>query len=1583
MIGTNEFRRTMRQVATRMAKRENKEYGMVRTARCIGLVGLLAAAVTLTGCPSGLTPGLSVTPLALNFGAGETTKTIRIQNSGGGTLTWTATVSENAPWLTLESTSTTKQANMVEGESTSEVDVLTAILNPSLLAQSSSRNATIDIASNGGMQSVSVGISEIGPAQLSVSPTTLAFGDTETELDVAISNGGSGALDWELSIPDDAPWLRASRTSNTGLSGNEVDSITFEADRDSLPGGDFQTVVSITSNGGASDILVSLSVPPLVISTDSIDFGSLLQIGSRFVNISNPSGMVAGVQFNASVQAGVSGWLALADTVQMIDPGATETIRVDANPAGLAPGIYTGTVTVASANLNFSHTIAVQMEVPGLSVSPDEIDFGQIVESQQRSFTLENLTGSELSYSIDVPQSAPWVLLSVESGSFTDTQTITVTADPSLIGAGNHEAVLDIRFGDNDSPTQTITIRMSRPEPARLEASPKSILFGTSLLERRVALWNVGIGSVDWEIDATGFPAWLSLDTVPGSTNVVLNNDVATGTVSGEDTDEVILRVDRSQAPEGQFEFSHTFTATAAGDADNTVTIELSMSIARVPVFVIEADAVDDRGISTLAIPIDEETSTFVVRNEGTGPLNWAFGELPFWITSLEPSQGTLQPNVQQTVTITISREGLSTPGIQAFLDITTNDPANESTVLDVSVTVPPVILITSDRGSLGFGAGDAVRLIGIANDGDAGTLLRYQVVTNQEWLSIAPTTGESEGTSLPIKDFQTHSVSVDRSQLDGEGASARLIVSAYLVEDGNTVPDPSVPPLEIPVTVEAAPLTIQSAQPRIRPPSLVRNLLMLRDIQSGSISIPDSRLQSVGDQFRITEAGEPLQLTETSQFLKNTYSANVLIMLDFSGSMLASAQEVLDDGQLGDPAALTESALKTVYAQGIPDMINELPDHFQIGLAVFNDRSRSEGVRVLRIPNDGEGVFTRDKGVLAARFAQLLVDDFGATDLIPAADFGSFVLANEDANNNLRPFDDADLKAVVIVSDGRDTSLQSVSELGTTVEDLGVRLFFIGWGSQVNADPMIRLATATGGHYYSTRARNTGMTDAFGVPVRVPLVDSFVDLCVLDAADECDESVPNDLASQVLLSYSSLTGLESAALELDLTFDDPNDQNSECLAEQGEISSGIAYDQVSFGEIAGDQRLGQISLVTEGIANGRATITAHADYMPRNITELSFEIIVDSLENTSLTVERVPQTRDGLIHDWEASGSDDTFTFTSPNGEPIRFGDFGDLIEISVGGVTQPFDLRIEVSEPTYDANNPETKYFTHPDGITVGGGEFLAPSFPAPFFDSDPPPVEEGNSFVVNVPDSEYDVVLEIFNLGGSHVRPGAVPNAVTGEFHRNWETDPILVGLEWSAQSASSVLTIPLLEESPLFDGEGFVTSYDDPSTMLVELDRTTVAPGTVDASINFRYSAGMNFPYEQVVNPIRIRYTVLPPVFDIDIFNEDTLQFEDLPGLFINFEATPDSQDIRITNTGQSTLNWSVDTTTLPPWVDVVASSGAVGPLEASPENFDIVTIMIIREALPLGNQFADITFTSPIADPITLEVSAEGLPPDAK
>jgi len=1532
-----------------MSQYEDKEFGMLRSLRCIAVVGLLLTAIVLPGCPTS-TPELSVTPLALNFGVNENSKTLRIQNRGGGTLTWTVSVGEGAPWLTLEAISGTKQAQTVEGESTTEVDTIGLNLNRELLSQSTSRNATVTVTSSAGNQSIGVSVSEAGPAALLLSPTSLSFGATASAMEVTIGNDGFEALSWSLQIPQDAPWLTASLAQNSGVQNGSADAVELRVNRAGLPGGNYSTTVNVTSNGGNGQITVTMTVPPLIVSAASLDFGSLTAPSTRTFSITNPSDTVVAVQLTSVRDGSGLQWFSISNPVTLIDPLTTVSLEVVASPAGLAPRAYTGTITVSSSAQGFSSVISVAMDVPGFSISPDTVEFGEITTTQQSSFVLENLTSDPLAFSIQIPSAHPWLTASPMSGTISTLQTIQLTANPAVVDPNNYTAEVVVNFGDASSGlSETVTVSMSRPEPARLEASPKNIFFGTGLIEQRVALWNVGIGTVDWRIDSQDFPNWLSLSPVDGS-------GVASGTVSGDETDEVTLRVDRSLAPDGVFELEHSFTAVASGDASNTITINLTATIAQVPVFVLEADAVDDRGIATLSVSANVDTRTFVIRNEGSGTLAWSFGELPFWISALSPSQGSLDPNVQQTVSLMVDREGLVTPGVQAFLEITTNDPDNDLVLLDVAVAVPPVIIIGTDRGALGFQDDESSTVLSIANFGDPGTILNYQVVSNQEWLSIAPATGTSEGTSSAIKDFQDHSVTIDRSRLEGEGASGRLIITAYVIENGVAVPNLNIQPVEVTVTVEAAALTIESALPRKRVPSLVRNVLMLRNIRSESIPVPDSRLETVGSLFRIAENEVPLELSETNQYLKRDYRTNLLILLDFSGSMLRSAETVLDDGQLGDPGALAEDALKTIYLQTISQMIDELPADYNIGLGYFNDHAIPEqGVVRTVVTPDGGTAFTRDKAVLQARLAAIDVRDNGATDLLLAVEAGSNILVNQDTNDNLRPFDDADVKALVVVTDGRDTSLGRVTETANLIVNQGVRLFMVGWGAQVEADPIIRLASATGGHYYSTPARATGETDAFGVPVRIPLVSALEDWCNLDAMDECDQSLANDLDSQVLLSYTTLNAEPSVVIKADLTFNDTNDQNSVCLVEQGEISAGAEYRQQDFLAIQGDNRAGQISLRTEGISNGAATILVRADYIPRNIRRLSFSITLDSLEAPSLSVTRVPQTSGGLISNWVAGGSTPTYTFSSPDGEPLRFSDFGDLLAIRVTNVTQAFTLRFDVLDPVYTAGNFETKYFTHPDSILVSGGEFLATSFPAPFFDSRPAPLDTNSDFIVVVDDDTDQVEIDVYNLGGSHVPAGAPVNPITGEFR---ETGIVNIGLFWQAAVGSSSSFLSFDENT---QQSGFVTSTEMPSTMFINLDRAAVPPGDREGEILISYASG-SVNVSGSLDPLLIRYEIQRPEIE-------------LSETFINFGFTPDSQVLSITNIGQSTLQWEVNFDAFPPWLELSDVVGAAGPDEVS-----TTVITIVRDMLPEGEQEFDIVFSADFAQPVTLTVAAEGLAP---
>src|SRR5690606_18076506 len=88
--------------------------------------------------------------------------------------------------------------------------------------------------------------------------------------------------------------------------------------------------------------------------------------------------------------------------------------------------------------------------------------------------------------------------------------------------------------------------------------------------------------------------------------------------------------------------------------------------------------------------------------------------------------------------------------------------------------------------------------------------------------------------------------------------------------------------------------------------------------------------------------------------------------------------------------------------------------------------------------------------------------------------------LAAEDAEDVL-PFDDADRRAIVFISDGKDnSSTQEASAVVSAARDQRVRLYPLTYsaGVSVNYPDMIHLADETGGHLY--RAGNADNLTAF-----------------------------------------------------------------------------------------------------------------------------------------------------------------------------------------------------------------------------------------------------------------------------------------------------------------------------------------------------------------------------------------------------------------------------------------------------------------------------------------------------------------------
>jgi hypothetical protein len=1495
----------------------------------------LAAAVTLSGCPG--TPELFVTPLSMAFPAtGASTQNLRITNTGSGTLTWTAT--ESSGWLTVTDVTTGKQAESISGETTSDITVLAVTVNRAALPLTGGQT-TIDIVSNGGDVSIPVTANQAPTPTLSVTPDSLAFGSSLTELPLTLSNTGGGTLTWSIAAGPGTPWISAVPASGSLVGNGTQATVTVRVNRTGLGGGDFTGSLDLTTNAGNRSIAATMRISPFALEPDALDFGAIQAPERQFLTLRNNTASAIQVELSATSDGG--DWLTLATPLVTVPTGSTGVqVEVNANPNIVVPGDYTGLITARETLSSFTETAPVTMRVTGLTLAPASIDFGTITAPQSQQVLLTNLGVAPLDFTVNVPVTAQsWLTVTPANGAVANTTPLTVSVDPLAVNPGSqpYTATVTVAF---DGGTQSFTVSMTRPVPASLLVNPGTIDFGTSLTNTTIGIWNPGLGTVNWSIDTTTFPTWLTLVPVNGA-------GVASGTVTGDQTDSVSVRIDRNLAPDDATNFEFVFNVTATGDFTGVVPVTIRMIKPLIPEIVIIGDGADTTGKPFVTFDIDVNQRPLIIRNDGNGPLAWRIdlANKPPWVTSIVPSQGSLLPGVQVTLTLTVDRSTLDYLGAQAELSVLSDDPSDPAAPFLVEVLVPKSPAIGSRQtDGFAFGINANSSLLEIGNIGDPGTILNYQLSTSKEWLSVFPISGSSIGSGTPIIDWQAHSIAIDRSLLEGSGASAVITATAYTVEDGQRVPDPSVDPLEIPVTVEAATLTLETAAPRTRIPSLTRYVMMLRNVRYQVLPIPDSRLADIGNQFLITENSNELELTETNQFLRSAsrLRTNMLILLDYSGSMLATARKLEADGQIGDGVTPLADPVQTMYETCIPQFLDELPAEYRVGLAIANERSPdpTDSIRILR-GSGSTATFTRDRDVLLARLANANVIDNGATQFLSAVVEAATILTNENTDFGLIPFDDSDVNALVCVTDGRDTTFtNSISEIADYLVATRVRLFTVGFGDGVASNPLVILTQASGGHHYATRTAPTGEVDPFGLPIRKPLIGELVDWFSTDALDECDQSLNKDFRSQVILSYTTLLQEPGVTVENRLTFNDPNDQNSPCLPEQGQISGTVAFGQIDYQSTAGDVRLGQISMNTEGLQpDGTAVVLLRGEYMPRNITSFTFDI--DALP--AHTVSIVPASRGGMIQGWTETVNGTLYTYTSPDGTALQYGDFGDMLEIRFPAVFAPFLVSLEVVAPERN-DGPEAKYFTHPDTITVTDSAFNATAFPRAAFVSNPPIQQSGSDGVdPDFPDfldlgTGFDqATIDIYNLGGSYLRPGvAVP-------------DPRFdVGYRWIASVVP--YTDPNDPNAPaglpftLLPAQGFVLSSLTPDRLTVVANRGVPA-GVYYADLSLEYYFG-SVAVSGSTQTVRIRLVVQPTALVLS-----TPQ--------VQFGAAETFQSLTVNNDSPAALDWSADLTGLPAWLSVDPTNGSLGP-----NSLQGLNLTVDRTGLPAGEYSHRLPINSP-------------------
>lgn len=304
--------------------------------------------------------------------------------------------------------------------------------------------------------------------------------------------------------------------------------------------------------------------------------------------------------------------------------------------------------------------------------------------------------------------------------------------------------------------------------------------------------------------------------------------------------------------------------------------------------------------------------------------------------------------------------------------------------------------------------------------------------------------------------------VTVDRNNMTEDVEVKTITVQAF--DPDFQAPLDIVEEKTIQVRVERPPLRMEGTLNRSRPPYVERFVLMLRDT-TGRV-IPTRTAEDLEHlEFLVYEDEVLLDRDETNQFvsLPDDLRVNLVIMLDFTGSMYhAGTEAAVNPLEPGEAIGIMKRAA------GL--FLDDLPASYRVALMYYNDRQQP--TRILH-------QFTTDKASLKAALEEFTLPEaqHGVSTVRDALIDAMGVLQEEDPEETL-PFDDADVRAVVYITDGVDNaSAASQNDVLAFAEETRVRLYPVAYsanGEAINSADLVVQASDSGGHlYYANRVED------------------------------------------------------------------------------------------------------------------------------------------------------------------------------------------------------------------------------------------------------------------------------------------------------------------------------------------------------------------------------------------------------------------------------------------------------------------------------------------------------------------------------
>lgn len=467
----------------------------------------------VTNAPPAL--ALSATSLAFSGavgGAPPASQSVAVTNTGGGTLSFTA--SSNRSWLAAS-----------PGSGAAPASVTVSANGAGLGAGTHVGQVTVTAAgATGSPKTIDVSLTLTTQPSLSASPSTLTFttpaGSSPAPKTLVVGNDGSASLTYALA--DDAPWLGVT-PSGTTLTGGATRQHAVSVDATGLAAGTYSATITITAptaDDSPKTVPVTLVVgdqPPLVVTPPTLAFAA---------TASQPRPPSQAVAVSTSGATGAS-WTATADVpwLSLVPASGTGdgSISVSADATGVAFGTRQGRIVVTAAGLAGSpQQVDVTFTVepgPRLVASPTSLRFsatrlGALPSAQPIS--IANAGTGSLAWNVGGAPS--W--LTISPGSGTGDASVSVQPNTTALAAGRFTATLRVgATGAYDAPSDVTVVYdvqgpalVFTPERARFELSGGSFVSASSAT---ILVGDAGTGGAAWTASANA--PWVSVAPSSGT----------------------------------------------------------------------------------------------------------------------------------------------------------------------------------------------------------------------------------------------------------------------------------------------------------------------------------------------------------------------------------------------------------------------------------------------------------------------------------------------------------------------------------------------------------------------------------------------------------------------------------------------------------------------------------------------------------------------------------------------------------------------------------------------------------------------------------------------------------------------------------------------------------------------------------------------------------------------------------------------------------------------------------------------------------------------------------------------------------